>query len=415
MERNENVYAHSIHNPDGVRFVGPLAPLAAEMKGEFARLGYARSSATAQLQLAAHLSRWLQAEGLATEDLTGPVMERFLAARRRGYSSHYSAQALAPLLNYLRRAGSAPEPVASEPCLGTERLLARFGDYLGVERGLSAPVVVAYARWVRPFVEEVAGDGPDPDLGGLTAMHVRRFLVAHLPGLSRKSAQMTACALRSFLRFCHAEGIVETSLAAAVPAVAHRRLAGLPQDLAASEVDSLLDTCDRSTPSGRRDYAVIVFLYRLGLRCAETAGLKLDDIDWETGTLSIHGKGGRTDRMPLPVDVGQALVDYLRHGRPDTPVREVFVRAHAPFTAMAPSSVSCIVARAARRAGLGTVHAHRLRHTAATRALNAGASLEEVAQLLRHAGTATTVIYAKTDQDRLAGLARPWPTGGDVS
>ena len=293
--------------------------------------------------------------------------------------------------------------------------MARFGDYLSVERGLSAPVVQAYTRWVRPFVEQVVGVGQEPDLGKLAAVDVQRFLVAGLAGLSRKSAQMTACALRSFLRFCYVEGIVEMSLAGAVPAVAHRRLAGLPQDLTAGQVDSLLDGCDRRTPAGCRDYAVMVCLHRLGLRCGETARLTLDGVDWETGTLSIQGKGARIDRLPLPVDVGQALVDYLRHGRPDTSARAVFVRAHAPFTAMAPSSLSCIVARAARRAGLGTVHAHRLRHTAATRVLNAGASLEEVAQLLRHAGTATTLIYAKTDQRRLAGLARPWPTGGGVS
>jgi hypothetical protein len=166
MERNENVYAHSIHNPDGVRFVGPLAPLAAELKGEFARLGYAMSSATAQLQLAAHLSRWLQAEGLGTQDLTGAVIEGFLAARRRGYSGHYSAQALAPLLDFLRRAGYAPpEPVASEPCSGTERLLARFGDYLRVERGLTA-------RWSRRTRIGSArssrrSSGPGRSVGGL--------------------------------------------------------------------------------------------------------------------------------------------------------------------------------------------------------------------------------------------------------
>lgn len=409
------MYAHSIHNPDGVRFAGPLAPLAAELRGEFARLGYATSSATAQLQLAAHLSRWLQAEGLGTQDLSGPVIERFLATRRRDYSSHYSMQALEPLLAYLWRVRATPEPVAPEACSGGEWLLARFGDYLTVERGLTAPVVQAYTRWVRPFVEEVVGVGEEPDLANLGAVDVQRFLVARLAGLSRKSAQMTACALRSFLRFCYVEGIVEMSLAGAVPAVAHRRLAGLPQDLTAGQVDSLLDGCDRRTPAGRRDYAVMVCLHRLGLRCGETARLTLDGVDWATGTLSIQGKGGRIDRLPLPVDVGQALVDYLRHGRPDTSSRAVFVRAHAPFTAMAPSSLSCIVARAARRAGLGTLHAHRLRHTAATRVLNAGASLEEVAQLLRHAGTATTLIYAKTDQRRLAGLARPWPTGGGVS
>ena len=183
---------------------------------------------------------------------------------------------------------------------------------------------------------------------------------------------MTACALRSFLRFCYVEGIVAVSLAEAVPVVAHRKLSGLPEGLTAAQVESLLDACDRRTSAGRRDYAVIVCLHRLGLRCAETAGLRLDDIDWETGTLIIQGKGGHTDRMPLPVDVGQALADYLRHGRPDTSSRAVFVRAYAPFTALGRSSLSCIVARAARRAGLGTVHAHRLRHTAATRTQRRG-------------------------------------------
>lgn len=407
--------AHSIHNPDGVRFVGPLAPLASELKGEFVRLGYARSSATVQLQLAAHVSRWLQIQGLGTQDLTVPVVEQFLTVRRCEHSNLYSTQALAPLLGYLRRIGLAPEPVGPEPCSGGDRLLARFGEYLRVERGLSAPVIEAYTRWVRPFVEQVVGIGQEPDLDALGAVDVQRFLVAHLPGLSRKSAQMTACALRSFLGFCYVEGIVNASLSAAIPAVAHRRLTGLPEGLSAEQVDSLLDSCDRGTPTGRRDYAVIVCLNRLGLRCAETTGLMLDDIDWETGTLSIRGKGGGIDRLPLPVDVGQALVDYLRHGRPDTSSRAVFVRACAPLTALGRSGLSCIVARAARRAGLGTVHAHRLRHTAATRTLNAGASLAEVAQLLRHARTATTTIYAKTDQRRLAGLVRPWPTGGDLA
>jgi site-specific recombinase XerD len=248
----------------------------------------------------------------------------------------------------LRRVGAAPEPVAPKICSGGERLLARFGDYLTVERGLTAPVAQAYKRWVRPFIEQVVGVGEEADLGNLGAVDVQRFLVANLPDLSRKSAQMTACALRSFLGFCYVEGIVAVSLAGAVPAVAHRKLSGLPQDLTAGQVDSLLNSCDRRTSAGRRDYAVIVCLHRLGLRCGETTGLMLDDIDWETGTLIIHGKGGHTDRLPLPVDVGQALVDYLRHGRPDTSSRAVFVRAHAPFTAMAPSSLSCVVAHAAR-------------------------------------------------------------------
>ncbi|HRA76822.1 MAG TPA: tyrosine-type recombinase/integrase, partial [Propionicimonas sp.] len=166
---------------------------------------------------------------------------------------------------------------------------------------------------------------------------------------------------------------------------------------------------------GRRDLAVIACLLRLGLRCGEVAGLRLDDLDWTDGTLTVRGKGNRVDLLPLPVDVGQALVDYLRQARPATPQRVVFLTAVAPFKALAPGSVSCIVGRAARRAGLGTIHAHRLRHTAASATLNAGATLEEVAHLLRHASPATTAVYAKTDLSRLATLARPWPSAGDRS
>jgi site-specific recombinase XerD len=222
---------------------------------------------------------------------------------------------------------------------------------------------------------------------------------------------MTACALRSLLRFLHAEAMTRTALVDAVPRVASWRLSGLPEPLTGQQVQVLLAACDASSPVGRRDLAVITLMCRLGLRCAEVAMLRLEDVDWLAGTVTIHGKSRRIDRMPLPVDAGQALVDYLRHGRPDVPARTVFVRATAPFTPLNRSSVSCVVARAAARAGLGVVHGHRLRHTAATRTLNAGASLEEVAQLLRHDGVATTVVYAKTDQNRLARLARPWPTG----
>jgi len=177
----------------------------------------------------------------------------------------------------------------------------------------------------------------------------------------------------------------------------------------------LIGACDPSRPVGRRDLAVIACLLRLGLRCGELAALRLEDIDWAGGTVRVHGKGNRVDLLPLPTDVGQALVAYLRQGRPSGAARVVFLTAVAPFAALTRSSVSCIVGRAARRAGLGTIHAHRLRHTAASATLNAGATLEQVAHLLRHASPATTAVYAKTDLSRLGSLARPWPTTGSRS
>lgn len=405
---------HSTPDPSHVAFTGPLRPFASGLAAELTELGYTATSATVQLQLAAHLSRWLESQHLGPDDLTGPVIERFLVVRRASYTNLCSLRALGPVLSYLRRQGVTPAAVAPEPSSPTEVLLARYRQYLTDERDLSRPVAQAYAHWVIPFVEDRTDAEGNLGFAELTARDVAAFLTAHLPMMTRKTAQMTACALRSFLRFLHDQQIIEAGLADAVPAVAHRRLAGLPQALSRSQVDALLEACDRSDPVGRRDFAVITILHRLGLRCAEATALRLEDVDWQAGTLTIHGKGNRIDQLPLPVDVGQALVEYLRQGRPQTTARTVFVRAVAPFTALAPSGVSCIVGRAACRAGLGKIHAHRLRHTTASRTLNAGASLEEVAHLLRHASPATTSIYAKTDQTRLAALARPWPTGPTV-
>lgn len=408
---------HSICDPSKVRFRGPLAPFASGLAAELDSMGYATTSAANQLRLAVHLSRWLEAQHLESGDLTGPVIDRFVVVRRRDYTNLYSSQALGPVLEYLRRVNAAPPPsLPSLPSSASEAVLIRFRHYLTVERSLTLAVANAYSHWVHPFVEHFSEQDEYVPFAQLRAMDVTAFLTAHLPRLSRKSAQMTACALRSFLRFLYAKGITQVALAEAVPAIGFWKLSGLPQALSPSQVQELLGACDQSTPVGRRDFAVITILARLGLRSSEVSALRLEDVDWASGTVAIHGKGNRIDNLPLPVDVGQALVEYLRDGRPvGAPARTVFVRAVAPFTPLGPSSVSCVVGRAAQRAGLGKIYAHRLRHTAATLTLNAGASLEEVAQLLRHASPATTVIYAKTDLSRLANLERPWPTSGDPS
>ena len=406
---------HSVPDPSCVRFAGPLAPFAAGLAAELADLGYTRTSATAKLQLAAQLSRWLQATGTDLAALTPAAAERFLTDRRRDYASVISAAVLEPVLGYLQRAGVVPAPPEPPPPTAeraADVLLERFGGYLAGQRALTAPVVRAYQHWAGPFAEEVLCRGEIDRPGELTAADVSRFLAGRLPGMSRKSAQMTACALRSLLRFLHAGQVVASDLSGVVPPVASWRLSGLPKALAPEQVQGLRDACDLAGPAGKRDLAAITMMTRLGLRCAETAGLLLDDIDWVSGTVIIRGKGSRVDRLPLPEDAGQALADYLVHDRPDIPSRAVFIRVRAPHTAMRPSSISCIVARAAQRAGLGMIHGHRLRHTAATDTLNAGASLEEVAQLLRHEGVATTVVYAKTDRCRLAQLSRPWPAEG---
>lgn len=408
-----------ISRPSQVVFAGPLTPFAAGFAGWLEELGYTPASACGQLRLAAHLSRWLLAHRLEVEDLSEQVVVEFQAERRRSYTNLYSEQALRPVMDYLRRVGVAPPARAGGRAAGAdgpvEDLLGRFHEYLLRERSVSAPVADAYVHWVRPFVAAMAKSDPELSLKELDSPAVARFLTGHLPGLSAKSAQITATAMRAFLRFVYLEGLVPVDLAGAVPAFAFRKGGGVPRGLTPGEVEALNGACDTSSATGRRDAAVIALMLRLGLRCQEVASLRLQDFDWAAGTVTVYGKGGREDRLPVPVDVGKAVVAYLRAGRPPTRAPEVFVRAVAPFTALGRSSVSCIVARAARRAGLGTIHAHRLRHTAASRTLNAGASLEDVALLLRHASPATTSVYAKTDQARLALLARPWPSSGAES
>jgi integrase/recombinase XerD len=206
------------------------------------------------------------------------------------------------------------------------------------------------------------------------------------------------------------------ALAPAVPSVAGWRLASLPRALDAAHVERLLASCDRTTAVGRRDFAVLTLLWRLGLRSFEVAGLSLDDIDWHAGELTIRGKGSVSERLPLPDDVGRALVDYLHMGRPGGSCRELFLRARAPRRGIKAVGVRSVVHHACDRAGLARLGAHRLRHTVASDLLRAGTPLDQIAQVLRHKSVASTAIYAKIDRASLRTLARPWPLeAGDVA
>jgi integrase len=238
---------------------------------------------------------------------------------------------------------------------------------------------------------------------------VAAFLARELPQRGISSGSDLAAALRSFLRFLHVEGLLAAPLAQAVPPVAGRRGAGLPRGIAPVTLGLLLASCDRRTGPGRRDYAILLLLARLGLRAGEVARLRLDDIDWHTGDLIVHGKGSREDRLPLPCDVGAAVAGYLRRGRPRAETRAVFLRAIAPAVALSPTGITGVVYAACDRAAVPRVGAHRLRHTAATEMLRAGGSLIEVGQVLRHARVGTTAIYAKVDFAALRPLAPSWP------
>ena len=404
-----------MHDPSRVRVSGPLEVFAAGFAAELARLGYRRVSVVFQLQLMAHASRWLQGDGLGAGELSSEVVERFLAVRRAaGYTNYVTARAMAPLLGYLRCLGVAPAASPREPVGAVEVLLADYREYLAVERALTVDTIEAYVVAVRPFLDGRVRDGDQLDLAGLSAADVVAFVVVRCPAQSRGAAKMTVTALRSLLGFLHLRGLVSGPLGEAVPSSASWRLSGLPRALEPEQLGALLVSCDRGAATGRRDYAVLVMLARLGLRRGEVAALKLEDVDWRAGELQIAGKGRRADRLPLPADVGEAIVAYLRDGRPASALdRSLIVRVRAPHHGLTSGGITQIVFAAAARAGLGPIHSHRLRHTAATQMLRAGASLEEVGQVLRHRQVLTTAIYAKVDRDALRQLARPWPeTGG---
>ncbi len=364
----------------------------------------------------AHVSRWLAGQGLGPDDLLWERVDEFFAARRAaGYRNYVTPSALVVLLEYLRALGVVPpsgEPVLSE----VEKLLSRYRAWLCSERGLVAVTARNYADMVRSFLSACVDATGELDLRGLSAKDVLGFVLAECPHRRPGSAKLLVTALRSLLGYLHVEGLIARPLAPAVPSVAGWRLAGLPRALEAEQVRGLLSSCDLQTPCGVRDFAILKLLVRLGMRRGEVAVLALDDIDWRSGEIMVRGKGARCERLPLPVDVGDAIVNYLRDGRPvSAEGRSVFVRVKAPHRALTPAGVSQVVIAAGDRAGLGRVSAHRLRHTAATELLRAGAPLVEIGQLLRHRSQQTTAIYAKVDRDRLRTLARPWPSLGGAS
>ena len=339
--------------PSWPHVTGPLAEYADGFRAELARLGYTPLTAACQLRLIAHLSRWMTAGRLSARDLDMEAAEQYFATRRSaGYANERTVEALGPLLGYLRALGAAPLPSA-EPVTETGQLLDRFGAYLASERGLAPRTVALNVRLARPFLQQRALER-DGRLGldQLTAAEVRAFVLDQARKQPR-SAKRIVTALRSLLRFLHVDGVITVPLAGAVPSPAAYSLAGLPRALEPGQVEAMLASCDPATATGRRDRAVLLLLSRLGLRAGEVAALGLDDIDWRRGEIAVRGKGGRRDRLPLPADVGEAIVAYLRDGRPASALdRTVFLAAQAPREALSYTGITTIVRRAAARAGI---------------------------------------------------------------
>jgi integrase/recombinase XerD len=390
---------------------GPLADYAAGFRQFLIAQGYARRTITVQVSLMAHLSRWLQAEGLTVDALRSSAdIDRFFAERRaRGHSSAVSANALVALLGFLRDGQVIGAPADAET--PAERLLADYRRYLREERGAAAATVRGFSACAAMFLRVLSAERLEEALAALSAADVTRFVAGWAASRSPAYSKSMVSALRSVLRFLHSCGYIPRPLASAVPAVPGWRVAGRPRAVTGREVTAIVAACDRGSARGRRDYAILMLLTRLGLRAGEVAGIGLSDIDWRQGLLMVRGKGNRLDGLPVPVDVGEAVADYIRHGRPRCKSRVLFVSVRAPFAGLSAASVGSAVRRACEAAGLDGFGPHRLRHAVACQLLCEGASLSEIGQLLRQRDPRTTARYAIVDADALAGLARPWPQG----
>lgn len=380
---------------------------------EMRKDGYPRHTIEFQVRVIADFGHWLSKRRLAATNVSLDLFQAYLRTRsRRKCQTGMELSALRRLLDLLVRAGivqkSAP-PVVTP----ADRLASEYCSYLRQERGLSSTTQSHYSAFVREFLRRRFGKGP-VDLSTLRARDITGFVQRRAAQIRSIRVQLMTTALRSFLRFAHFRGDIARDLAACVPAVANWKLSSIPRAIPAHQVKLLLNSINRKTGMGRRDYAILLLLARLGLRGGEITALMLEDLDWEEGLIRVRGKGGRFTQMPLPVDVGEAIADYLKDGRPSTNSRCVFLRVRAPIGGFQGITPICdIVRHALKRAGIDIPRkgAHQFRHGLACQMLQQGASLSEIGEILRHRSPQTTAIYAKVDLISLSMLALPWPGG----
>jgi site-specific recombinase XerD len=407
----EKLYAHPNAAPR-LR-ASPLGPWLDTFVGSLAERGYTTWSIRSNVVLAADLGRWIAARGVSVESLDEAAINSYLAHRRTQRERRRATALL--MLGHLRVEGvAAPRPVVSDSS-GIAIQTQRYAAYMRSVRGAAEGTIEGYVSVAREFLDRRFGSG-DVELLSLTASDVAAFLRARAPELSIKRVAYLVSALRSFLRFLFARGETATDLSTPPLMPQARYRAAIPQYLSPAEVERLLATAEPSTPAGRRNRAILVLLVRLGLRASEVAALELDDLRWRTGEVVVRGKGNVVDRLPLLSEVGRALSAYLANDRPATTAsRRVFLRLCAPVRELGGrGAVSSVVRGGLKRAGLRPQArgAHLLRHTLATQMIRGGASMVEIAEVLRHRSPRSSAIYAKVDFEALRVLAQPWPFVG---
>lgn len=391
------------------RKAGQLRPQVEGYRAWLGQRGYTPATIRNMLKDLGQVGLWLSTEGLDAAQLDEARVGVYLTARREaGHRKVPGARAMVPLLCYLREAGVVSVRRPSLTPLGA--VLGQYRSWMVQERGLATTTVLRYENTARLFLQEqaVTVDGFAP--AALTGADINAFLLRECGRVSVGSAKGRVAELRSVLRFLYLQGITPSRLGTAVPPVGGWRLATLPPTtVAAADVQRLLDSCERQTEVGLRDFAIMMLVARLGLRSIEVARLELRDVDWRAGELVIRGKARRQDRLPLLSQVGEALVAYLSGARATAGTGSLFLTCKAPRSGIRADLVGDVVERACLRAGVSRVGPHRLRHALARELLQHGAGLVAISQVLRHQDLATTALYAKVDLDTLRQVARPWP------
>lgn len=382
-------------------------------------VGYAERTLSRKRTIAAFFVRWTKRERIAIKDLNESHVAAFVkrSPRKRKARVTFELAALLPFLRYLRLEAGVPAPTPRIDSSPVGELQRQYVHYLRNERGLAENSIRVYSPYSHDFLAALVAGSGSALFGELNAVTVREFLLDRVRNRSSEYSRLLATALRSFLRFLFLRGETVMDLSLSIPTVRRWRQAAVPALLSPAEVERVLFALDRSTPSGCRDYAILLLLARLGLRAGEVVVLELGDIRWRTAEIVVHGKGRLIDSFPLLSDIGDALALYLRNGRGRSDSRRVFLRILAPRVGLTgPASVGHIVRRALARAEIHHTHrgaAHLFRHSLATRMIRHGASMAEISEVLRHRSQDTTAIYAKVDFEALRGVAQPWPgTGG---
>ena len=376
--------------------------------------GHCRQSAWRCLRVVSDFSHWLERKRIGLGEVDERTVERYQEFRLRNRCPFLSDKpALDRLLTVLRGI-DAIRPKRPAVISPGDLIFGQFRRYLAQERGLASGTISRHELVVRRFVRERCED-ESRRFRALSSADILGFIKHHAGDRSPRSAQIMCSTLRQFMRYLHYRGYIRTDLAASVPTIRRWRLASLPEYLLPSQVQKVLNACDRRSAIGRRDYAILLMLARLGLRANEIATLTLDDVDWRAGQLTVQAKGRQRAQLPLPHEVGSAVADYLQNGRPRSDSRRLFLRDLAPHAGFASScGISMIATAAVKRAGIqGVAHkgSHLFRYSLATALLRAGASLTEIGQVLRHQDHDTTRIYAKVDIDSLRMLSLRWPGG----